>query len=682
MTIRRLFFILAATYAVSPAVHSQVVSSSPVDKPDYPQEASVIETMSTTVTFDNQGNRSREQTTRVRVKTDAGVQQWGLLSLPYQSAAESVEVDYVRVQKNDNTTVTTPPDNIQDLDAQITRDAPFYSDLREKHIAVKGLGKGDTLEYKIHWHPIKPLIPGQFWFQYNFQPNGIVLEERVEIRVPADRPVKFKGSRGTQTIRADGNSRVYSWIFSRIKNANEPESEKARIAALRGQLPVPDVQLSSFQSWDEVGQWYWNLQKERMEPSPAVRAKAEELTKGLSDDTAKLQALYSFVSIRYRYIGIAFGIGRFQPHAADDVLGNNYGDCKDKHTLLASLLQASGFTIHPALINSSRVLDPDVPSPGQFDHVIGYLLQGKTSIWLDTTPEVGPFGYLVAPLRDKPALVMLGGMSARLVNTPADPPFPTLQGFKIEGKISADGSLEAKVEDSSRGDAEVALRAAFRRIPQPQWKDLVQQISYALGYAGTVSDVDASAPDILNEPFHFSYSYNRKDYPDWSNRQFTVPGHPFFMPPARDDATDPVWLGSSRETVSESKVELPKGYKPQVPSNVDLKYDFAEYHATYAQDQGVLTAQRRLTIKAREIPVAELGDYRSFIKNLQNDVNRYVQTSTSTATAAGFPMLRKQECSRHSWRRFAIFPTVHRPRPAVWRQTHAIPYCRAIPPQA
>src|SRR6202008_2631020 len=87
-----------------------------------------------------------------------------------------------------------------------------------------------------------------------------------------------------------------------------------------------------------------NFQKNRIEPAAAIRAKAAELTKGMTDDAAKLRALYSFVSTQYRYIGIAFGIGRFQPHAAEDVLSNNYGDCKDKHTLLASLLQASGIT--------------------------------------------------------------------------------------------------------------------------------------------------------------------------------------------------------------------------------------------------------------------------------------------------------------------------------------------------
>jgi tetratricopeptide (TPR) repeat protein len=602
-------------------------------KDDYSQEAAVIEEMSTRIAFDNDGNSTREQTSRVRVQTDAGVKQWGLLSFPFQSATQTVEIDYVRVRKADGSTLLTPPDNVQDLDSEITRNAPFYSDLREKHVAVKGLGNGDILEYQAHWHATKPLIPGQFWFQYNFHHDGIVLAERLEIKVPKERAVKVKGPQATQTVTTDAGSRLYAWTFSKLQNAKEPEGDqKKETEAALGRLPPPDVQISSFQSWEEVGRWYWNLQKDRIEPTPAIRAKAAELTKGMTDDAAKLRALYSFVSTQYRYIGIAFGIGRYQPHAADDVLTNNYGDCKDKHTLLASLLQASGITLHPALISSSWKLDPEVPSPAQFDHVIGYLPQGKDSAWLDTTPEVAPLGYLVTPLRDKQALVMSGEKSIQFVTTPADPPSPNTQAFKIDGKLGDDGTFEAKVEDTVRGDAEVAVRTAFRRIPQPQWKDLVQQISYQLGYAGTVSDVRASTPEAIGEPFHFSYSYNRKDYPTWkSDQQFTVPGLPFYMPPLKDDATYPVWLGSPLESVSDSKVELPKGYKPQLPSNVDLKYDFAEYHASYSQDQGVLIAKRRLLTKLREVPVAEFEDYRNFLKNLQNDVNRYVTTSSSRA---------------------------------------------------
>ena len=605
-------------------------------KDDYSQEAAVVEAMSTRIAFDNDGNLTREQTSRVRVQTDAGVKQWGLLSFAFQSATQTVEIDYVRVRKADGTTLITPPENVQDLDAEITRSAPFYSDLREKHVAVKGLGKGDILEYEAHWRTTKPLIPGQFWFQYSFLHDGIALAERLEIKVPSERAVEVKGPQATQTVTTEAGSRIYAWTSSKLQNTKDPESDqKKETETALGRLPPPDVQVSSFQSWEDVGRWYWNLQKDRIEPTPAIRAKAAELTKGMTDDAAKLRALYSFVSTQYRYIGIAFGIGRYQPHAADDVLMNNYGDCKDKHTLLASLLQASGITLYPALVNSRWKLDPDVPSPAQFDHIIGFLPQGKNdkeAVWLDTTVEVAPFGYLVPRLRDKQALVMSGEKSIQLVTTPADPPFPSITAFKIEGKLSDDGTFEAKIEDTTRGDSEVMIRAAFRKVPQPQWKDLVQQISYGLGYSGTVSDISASTPEAIGEPFRFSYSYNRKDYPDWkSARHFTVPGLPFYLPPVRDDAKYPIWFGPPTETVSDSKVEVPKGYQPQLPSNVDLKYDFAEYHASYSQDNGVLIAKRRFLSKLHEVPVAEFDDYGSFLKNMQNDINQYVQTSSSSA---------------------------------------------------
>ena len=602
----------------------------------------VIEEMSSRIAFDNDGNFTREQTSRVRVQTDAGVQQWGLLKFPFQSATQTVEIDFVRVRKADGSTLITPPDNVQDLDSEITRNAPFYSDLREKHVAVKGLGKGDILEYEAHWRTTKPLIPGQFWFQYNFHHEGVVLDERLKIKVPAERAVKVKGPQAAQTVTTEPGFRVYTWTYSKMQSAKEHGGDqKKQTESERGLLPPPDVQISSFQSWEEVGRWYWNLQRDRIEPTPAIRAKAAELTKGMTDDAAKLRTLYGFVSMQYRYIGIAFGIGRYQPHAAPDVLTNNYGDCKDKHTLLASLLQASGITLYPALINSSWKLDPEVPSPAQFDHIIGYLPQGKDAVWLDTTLEVSPVGYLAPRLRDKPALVMSGDKSIQLVTTPADPPFPSTQAFKIEGKLGDDGRFEAKVEDTTRGESEVLMRAAFRQVPQPQWKDLVQQISYGLGYSGTVSDVSASRPEAIGEPFHFSYSYNRNDYPDWkSDHHFTVPGLPFYMPPVRDDAKYPIWLGPPTETVSDSKVEIPKGYKAQTPSNVDLKYDFAEYHASYSQDNGMLIAKRRFLSKLHEVPVAEFDDYRSFIKSMQNDINQYVQTSSSSAPMiSGVPLM-------------------------------------------
>jgi tetratricopeptide (TPR) repeat protein len=65
-----------------------------------------------------------------------------------------------------------------------------------------------------------------------------------------------------------------------------------------------------------------------------------------------------------------------------------------------------------------------------------------------------------------------------------------------------------------------------------------------------------------------------------------------------------------------------------------VNYDFAEYHASYSQDQDVLKAKRRLAIKKHEVPISEFDDYRKFVKNIQNDLNQYVQTTSLSAPVA------------------------------------------------
>src|SRR5579864_5810520 len=63
-------FSLAVVFAALLAGHAQVSPPLTPAKPDYSQEASVVEEMSTRIAFDNDGNLTREQSTRVRVQTD------------------------------------------------------------------------------------------------------------------------------------------------------------------------------------------------------------------------------------------------------------------------------------------------------------------------------------------------------------------------------------------------------------------------------------------------------------------------------------------------------------------------------------------------------------------------------------------------------------------------------------
>ncbi|HEY6181601.1 MAG TPA: DUF3857 and transglutaminase domain-containing protein, partial [Terriglobales bacterium] len=547
-------------------------------KPDYSKEAFVLEQSSDKFKFQNDGTMVRELSMRLRVQSDAGVQQFGVLKFSYQSSSESFTVDYVRVRAPDGNLVLTPAENFQDMPADVTREAPFYSDLQEKHVAVKGLGPGSLLEYQVRWERRKPLVPGQFWLEYDFAHDGIVLAEEVQVSVPRDRAIKMKSPLLKPTVHDEGPYHVYTWNNSNLEHRDEQqqkqEQEERIQQAARGQLPQPDMQLSTFQSWDDVGLWYANLQRDRVKPSNEIPAKAAELTKGAADDLAKIRALYNFVSSRYRYIGIAFGIGRYQPHTAAEVLANQYGDCKDKHTLLASLLNAAGIRAYPALVSSARDVDADVPSPGQFDHVITVVPQGKDLVWLDTTTAVGPFAYLVPSLRSKNALVIPDDKPSTLITSPPDPPFPALQAFRMEARLNEDGTLEGKAEHTVRGDREVLLRGAFRTVALPQWKDVVQQVSYGAGFGGDVSEVSVSSPEKTEEPFHISYNYKRKEYSDWTNRRITPPLPIISLPDLGDQQSKPpstIWLGAPGEIQFQARLELPKGYTPQLPPPVHIK---------------------------------------------------------------------------------------------------------------
>jgi len=601
-------------------VSAQTNSKPPeTGKADTSKEASIIESYRTALTFENDGTGTRQISARVKVQSEAGVQQYGLLVFGYVSASEELQIDHVRVRKPAGSVIETPAETIQDMASDVTRVAPMYSDYREKHVAVRGLGVGDVLEYQMRTRLKIPLIPGQFWHAEDFIKVAIVLDQELEVSLPKDREVNVKSSEIQPTIREEGNRRIYLW---KTANLERKEAEKN---PLRG-IPPPAVQISTFRSWDEVGRWWQSLEQPQAAPTPEIRARAAELTKDAKTAAEKARAIYNYVSTRFRYIGISFGIGRYQPHAAAEVLMNSYGDCKDKVTLLASLLQAAGIESYPALINSVRKIDPDVPSPAQFDHVISVVPQGKEVAWLDATAEVAPFGLLLANLRGKQALVIPPSRPATLEKTPAEPPGEAFLNFDIQGKLAEDGTLQAHVEETCRGDVEVTLRLAFRRVPQAQWKDLVQVLSYAQGFGGTVSNAAATTPENTDEPFRISYDYTRKDFSDWANKRILA-ALPFFaFPGVSDDAAEadkPIFLGVRNQFHYRSKIELPQGYTPRLLPDVALERDFADYHSTYTFKDGALMADRQLSIKKQEVPASDRESYRGFQKTVSDDGNAY-----------------------------------------------------------
>ena len=615
-------------------------------KPDYSQEAVVIEDLRTSYRFERDGTGQRDLTFRAKVQSEAGVERLGQLVIGYSSANEKLDMDYVRVRKADGSVVTAAASDVQDLTAPIAREAPIYTDLRQKHITVPGLRPGDVLEYRMVWTVNTPLAQNHFWVEHDFIKRGvIVLNDELTVNIPAASKVKLKTEPGfAPEIKDQTDRRVYHWKSANLKPDNDEqdkdkeEEEKEK----EPEDPHPDVQLTTFQSWDEVGQWYADLQRERIVPDEKIKVKAEEIISGRTTEKEKVRALYEFVAKNFRYVSLSLGQSRYQPHAAASVMSNQYGDCKDKHTLLASMLAATGLRAYPVLINSSRKLDVDIPSPGQFDHVITAIPLGSETLWADTTAEVAPAGLLSPNLRNKKALMIPTAGPARLETTPAEPPFLSSEKVTIEGAVDDLGKLTAHAHMLLRGDAEMYMRIAFRRTPKSNWKNLGFYLGIGIGIQGEVTDIKTSDPADLDKPFEIEFNVAKNDFLDWSSKKLKVgvPLPPFNLSQLRGrkaNSTKPLELGPPIDISYNLKLTLPSKYQTRLPLPLKVSRDYAEYAADYKLQGTSLTSERTLHLRQREIPSERLQDYRAFAAAVKSDEAQALSLETDVAGTPAIP---------------------------------------------
>ncbi|MGA8222679.1 MAG: DUF3857 domain-containing protein [Candidatus Acidiferrales bacterium] len=616
------------------------------DKPasaDYSQEPFVIESYVTTARFENDGTGERDLKVRIRVQSDAGVQQLGELVFGFNSANEQMDVRTVRVRKTDGTTVNAGPEAVKEMTATVERDAPVYTDYKEKHITVPGLHTGDALEYEIATRLVTPLAPNEFWYEHNFLEGTIVLDERLEVNVPSGRAVNLQSPNFSYEKTEANGRNIYLWKRTTLTRPSEEELAKAK--SKKAGAKKPAVQLTTFADWGEVARWYAKLEQGRTEPTPEIRAKTQELIHGRASELEKIQALYEYVSNNIRYVSLSFGLGRYQPHSAAEVFANQYGDCKDKHTLLAAMLAAANIHSDAVLIPFKRTLDTSLPSPSQFDHVITAVPLNDDLIWMDSTAEVAPFRLLSAALRNKSALLVPPNGAGEIVVTPEDPPFQSSQLVEIVGQVSDLGKLTAKVRYVLRGDNEFALRVAFRRTPQNQWKDLGQTIAQFDGLRGEVTAVKPSDPSDTRNPFELELEFSQTGFLDWSSKKAKValPVAGIGVPDVSEDNGEPIKIGSPLDVTVSLKLTLPPNFAARAPVGVAVARDYAEYKSSYQFEGHTLTVERTMHFKIHELPASRTSDYLAFSRAVESDEGQVLTVETTATETPAIPATAKAD---------------------------------------
>jgi tetratricopeptide (TPR) repeat protein len=609
--------VVLAVLCCSMPCFTQTPQASAVSKPsvspsNYADEAAVVEQDDVVYRYAGDGTGTKIETAVLRVQSNAALQNFAVLSFPYDGENQRLEVVYARVRKPDGTVVETPAGDMQDQPARVTQVAPMYSDLHLKQLPVRSLAVGDKLEFQIRMTQQKAEVPGEFWGQENFGVGVVYLERSIELHVPKQKQVTVYSPEHKPEISDSGDERVYRWKGAQLRRTAAKDDDEAV------EDKKPPIAWTTFSSWEAVGLWYRGVIAGRDAVTPAVQAKADEVTANSKTDTEKVRALYEYVSTHNHYIGIDLGVGRYQPHMAAEVMANQYGDCKDKHTLLAALLHAKGFQASAVLIGAGIEINEKVPMPAAFNHVITLVDVGGEKVWLDATTEVAPYRALLAMLRDKEALVEPATGAPQLVKTPAQLPFTSLMHFEAKSELDGAGTLKGHIDISMRGDDEILMRLAARQVSRAQWDQLSQSYSNGSGFSGTTSATVLDPAEDTANPWHLGFDYANTSFGDWPNYRIGVLV-PYLSLPTVDEKKPPkkeIDLGGPHTVLANSTIHLPKGYSADVPDAVHVKSRFADFDRSYRLKDDSLISEVRLEILTAKVPASDWKEYKKFLDDM------------------------------------------------------------------
>ncbi|RYE90160.1 MAG: DUF3857 domain-containing protein, partial [Myxococcales bacterium] len=295
----------------------------------------------------------------------------------------------------------------------------MYSSTRMFYVQLPRLNVGDVVElrYRVEEVIARNDFGDTFSETAYLQSMEPVASADYVLITPKERKVQLRAPNLpglTRSEREEGDVRI-------------AQLQARDVAPLRGEPVMPpaaelaaSVNVSSFGTWNEVGAWFWGLSKDQFDADDEVRKKALEITRGKTDELEKVRAVYDYVVQRTRYVALEFGIDGFRPRRCVQTLARGWGDCKDKATVIVTLLRELGIDANFVLIRTRLRGDasPDSPSYAFFDHAIAYV--PKFDLFLDGTAEYTGMNELPAFDRQALGLIVKPGGEAKLVRLPVE----------------------------------------------------------------------------------------------------------------------------------------------------------------------------------------------------------------------------------------------------------------------
>lgn len=517
----------------------------------------------------------------------------------------------------------------------------LFSDKRRKVIKFPEANVGNSVGYE-YTQKHRPFVFEDSWF---FQDEIPTRFARFSLTLPPSWEfTNFWANYSEQNpVSASGNQHV--WEVHDIP-AIEIEPEMPPYLAIASGMRVkyfpsdPRLRQKSTGSWDDIAAWYTTLTANSRTTSPALQQKVSELTSGVTDPLAQMKILTSYMQRNIRYVAIEIGIGGFQPHPAADVFAHQYGDCKDKATLLGTMLKQVGIDSYYVLIDTDRgVVNPKFPST-DFNHAIlaiklpdsvpdtGLSAVYKSSrfgrlLFFDPTNEYVPLGSLPYYLQSNYGLVITpnGGELAFL---PLATPAANRLLRTAELNLTSAGNLTGEVRELRFGGSAVDSRERFLRVkPTDRQKVFENFLGKSLS-SFSLTGASVGNLDKYDENLTLSYNFTSDGYAKPAGdllilrpRVVGAQGTNILSGKARKY---PVEFEQALRQDDIFDITLPAGYVvDELPKAVQFQCPYASYKSEVVVNGNVLRYKRTYEITDILVPTQHLDEVRDFYHQIAAD---------------------------------------------------------------
>jgi hypothetical protein len=352
---------------------------------------------------------------------------------------------------------------------------------------------------------------------------------------------------------------------------------------------------------------------------------------------------------KVRYFAVEVGIGGFQPHTAAEVFAKQVGDCKDKATLLSTMLKEIGIDSYYVAVDDFREgVQPDYPSM-HFNHVIlaiklppsvavaglNALVQdpklGKLLIF-DPTNEYVPLGYIPSYLQDTYGLLMApdGGT---LVSLPLSPPLTNRLLRQGHLSLTPSGALSGEVEEVSWGAPAHESRQRYLEAQPVKRPEILEKFLQEFLPNFVLNGATLGNLDKYNESLVLDYKFVSEGYARMAGNEMLLRPrvlgdkytHLLDLFAQKKPRKYAIEFDDSTRQDDIFDISLPAGYEMDgdVPP-VNVSCDFATYTSKVEVKSGVLHYARTLEIKKVHVPEDKLADVRDFLQKVAADQQMYV----------------------------------------------------------